>query len=242
VNVTYNENGAATISADSTQAQTADDLNSRVSEHSVQTLVRMDALKFFEVSTMQSVIARQKAPYKVLDPFFELPLLDSLGVFPSWRRKPQVIYDQSVIFMQAAIVPTAADLGNGLIVNNDWVRKADGKFAYAYSNQSFSDMSMPYECKPDSNLKKSNAKEATKSEPCAEVPKPILSAIMEYHKRMMRFFSGEYPPADLNSLKTEGAKSCVDAAGNGTNGPAANCMPIFEEIVSSLEAGEDSND
>jgi hypothetical protein len=237
VGVTYNENGAATISADTTQPQLTDDLNSRVSEHSVQTLVRMDALKFFEISTMQSVIARQKAPYKLFDPIVELPLLDGLGVFPNWRRKPQVIYDQSVIFMQAAIVPTAADLGNGLIVNSDWVRKVDGKIARAYSNQSFSDMSMPYECKPDSNLNKSNAKSA-KSASCAEVPKPILPAIMEYHKRMMRYFSGEYRPADLNSLK----KSCFDAAGNGMNGPAANCMPSFEEIVSSLEAGEDSND
>lgn len=109
VNVTYNENAASMISANTTQSQATDDLNSRVSEHEVSTLVRMDALKFFELSTMQSVIARQKAPYKIADPVIELPRLDGLGVFPNWRRKPDVIYNQSVIFLQASILPTAAD-------------------------------------------------------------------------------------------------------------------------------------
>jgi hypothetical protein len=87
--------------------------------HEVNTLVRMDALKFFEVSTLQSVVARQKAPYKLFDPVIELPIFDGLGVFPNWRRKPDVIYNQSIIFLQAAIMPTAADLGNSVRLQYD---------------------------------------------------------------------------------------------------------------------------
>jgi hypothetical protein len=121
VNVTYNENAAATISSDTTQSQANDDLNSRVSEHQVNTMVRMDALKFFEISTMQSVIARQRARWKPIDPVIEIPILDGLGY--GVRRKPQVIYNQSVIFLEATIVPTAADLGNSLLIQYDKIGK-----------------------------------------------------------------------------------------------------------------------
>jgi hypothetical protein len=119
VNVTYNENAASMISSDATKSQPNDDLNSRVSEHAVTTMVRMDSLKFFEISTMQSVIARQKERWKPIDPVIELPLLDGLGY--GIRRKPQVIYNQSEIFLEATIVPTAADLGNSLLMQNDQI-------------------------------------------------------------------------------------------------------------------------
>jgi len=117
VNVTYNENGAATISGDATKSLPSDDLNSRVSEHEVNTMVRMDSLKFFEISTMESVIARQKDRWKPIDPVVELPLLDGLGY--GIRRRPEVIYSQSEIFLEATIVPTAADLGNSLLMQYD---------------------------------------------------------------------------------------------------------------------------
>lgn len=123
VSVTYNENAASTISSDTTQSQANDDLNSRVSQHQVTTLVRMDSLKFFEISTMQSVIARQKARYKLIDPIIELPLLDGLAF--GARRKPEVIYNQSIIFMEASIMPTAADLGQGIAFVPDKI-KSDG--------------------------------------------------------------------------------------------------------------------
>ena len=93
VNVVYNENAAAMISSDATKSQANDDLNSRVSEHEVTTLVRMDCLKFFEISTMQSVIARQRDRWKPIDPVVEIPLLSGLGY--GVGRKPQVIYNQS---------------------------------------------------------------------------------------------------------------------------------------------------
>ena len=169
VNVTYNENAAATISSDQTQSNATDDLNSRVSEHEVSTLVRMVSLKFFEISTMQSVIARERTPWKPFDPAFELPLLNNPGIVIA-RRRPEVIYSQSIIFMEASIMPTAADLGQGLIYQSDMIDKgvcpdAKGPRA-AHSAQDF--------CVDES--KEQNP----------------LSVIKHYHEQMMAYFGGQY--------------------------------------------------
>jgi hypothetical protein len=172
VNVTYNENGAATLSSDATQSSATDDLNSRVSEHEVSTLVRMDSLKFFEISTMQSVIARQRKPWKPFDPIFELPLINTPGIVIA-RRKPEVIYNQSIIFLEASIMPTAADLGQGLIYKNDRVlihschgAKDHPLIMAAHSAQDF--------CfDPD-----------TEQNP--------LDAINQYHKQMITYFQAQY--------------------------------------------------
>jgi hypothetical protein len=167
VNVTYNENAAATISSDTTQSQASDDLNSRVSQHEVTTMVRMDALKFFEISTMQSVIARQKARWKAIDPVIEIPILDGLGY--GVRRRPQVIYNQSVIFLEATIVPTAADLGNSLLIQYDKI--AQGA------------------CLDET---KGGSKEAHSPGDFCNARKDgqnLLYEIMDYHKLMVQYFA-----------------------------------------------------
>lgn len=175
VNVTYNENAASTISSDATKSQPNDDLNSRVSEHEVTTMVRMDSLKFFEISTMQSVIARQKDRWKPIDPVIELPLLSGLGY--GVRRKPQVIYNQSEIFLDATIVPTAADLGNSLLMQYDQIE-------------------------PTACIDKTKNADIDKTEPGymdAHKPEDFCMAwkkgqnelyrIMDYHKSMLAYFS-----------------------------------------------------
>jgi hypothetical protein len=167
VNVTYNENAASTISSDATRSQPNDDLNSRVSEHEVTTMVRMDSLKFFEISTMQSVIARQKDRWKPIDPVIELPLLDGLGY--GIRRKPQVIYNQSEIFLEATIVPTAADLGNSLLMQYDQIEqgvcihKTEHGYMEAHKPEDF--------CTAWTNGQNE------------------LHRIMDYHKSMLAYFS-----------------------------------------------------
>ena len=140
---------------------------------SVTTLVRMDSLKFFEISTMQSVIARQKARYKLIDPIIELPLLDGLAF--GARRKPEVIYNQSIIFMEASIMPTAADLGQGIAfvpdkIESDACRKPAKQFDVAHSYKDF--------C----NKEGSEANE--------------LYRIMDYHKVMVANFAGQYIGSD----------------------------------------------
>jgi hypothetical protein len=210
VNVTYNENAAATISSDTTQAQTSDDLNSRVSEHAVTTLVRMDALKFFEISTMQSVIAREKAPYKLIDPVIELPLFDGLGVFPNWRRKPDVIYNQSVIFLQAAIMPTAADLGNSIRMQYDRVVCTDA-YLTARAKTDFG----PERCGHDAKEKDTLTSGPTHTNE--------LDQVMEYHRRMVRYFSGSHADAVCNE------NTSSDSA------EAENCVPRWSNVLPQLE-------
>jgi hypothetical protein len=217
VNVTYNENAAGMISSDTTQAQSSDDLNSRVSEHEVTTLVRMDALKFFEISTMQSVIARQKAPYKLIDPIIELPLFDGLGVFPNWRRKPDVIYNQSIIFLQASILPTAADLGNSIRMQYDRILQPCGGSAPCYRTaRAESDYSLEKnECNCNGPVLSSTNSAATRG---AE-----LARVMEYHRMMIRYFSG----SPLNGL-------CSASAMNDGK-EKANCIPSWEDIEPVLD-------
>jgi hypothetical protein len=172
VNVTYNENGAATLSSDATQSSATDDLNSRVSEHEVNTLVRMDSLKFFEISTMQSVIARQRKPWKPFDPIFELPLLNTPGIVIA-RRKPEVIYNQSIIFLEASIMPTAADLGEGLIYKNDRV--------LIHSCHGAEDHPLI--------MAAHSAKDFCFDPDTEENP---LDAINQYHKQMIAYFQAQY--------------------------------------------------
>ena len=169
VNVTYNENGAATISADTTQTNSTNDLNSRVSDHEVNTLVRMDSLKFFEISTLQSVIARERRPWKPIDPLFELPLLNNPGIVIA-RRKPPVIYDQSIIFLEASIMPTAADLGHGLIFQPDMVVRAS----------------------PTGTATLVEARRVKDFAAWTGPENDALKAIMDYDKRMVAYFAGEY--------------------------------------------------
>jgi hypothetical protein len=140
INVMANENGAQMISANAAQAQPNDDLASRVSEQHVNTRVRMDSLKLFELSTMQSTIARMKTPWKPLDPVVELPLIDSLGI-RGVRRKPDIIYHQSLVFIDATIVPTAADLGQTLYLKYDQVpsRRFPGHLGSAYRVEELGD-------------------------------------------------------------------------------------------------------
>ena len=162
VSVIYNENGAATLSSDTTQSQASDDLNSRVSNHQITTLVRMDSLKFFEISTLQSVIARQRKPWKPFDPVFELPLLDNPGIVIA-RRKPEVIYNQSIIFMEASIMPTAADLGQGLLYQSDKIACGPGPARSAHRKEDF----------------------------CPDQVDP-LSAIQAKHQQLVSYFAGEW--------------------------------------------------
>lgn len=117
-----NENGAeqltaATASNESSTNIVNDDMASRVSDHKVSTRVRLNSLNLFNLSTMQSVLARGKTPWKPFDPL-EVPLLGELVKVP---RDPDITYHRSFIFINALIVPTASDLGGGTAYSNDLI-------------------------------------------------------------------------------------------------------------------------
>lgn len=133
IQVESNENGAELVTASTesnlnSQTVQNDDLASRVSDHKVQSRVRVDSLKLFDLSTMQSVLARGKAPWMPVDPWLEIPVLNYVVRVP---RKPDLSFHRSFIFINALIVPTAADLASGIAVTEDQVKLRDNIFSTA---------------------------------------------------------------------------------------------------------------
>jgi hypothetical protein len=122
------ENGAGMVQAGAVIAK--DDLNSRVSQHSVNTHIRVDSLRLFKVSTMNSTLARGQAPWKFIDPLFEVPLLGQVIKRP---RKPEIVDTQSMIFVDAVVVPTAADLGTGVPIIEDQLDLGNQRFVRFHS-------------------------------------------------------------------------------------------------------------
>ena len=110
------ENGTPQLVTSGTATTKTDDLNSRVTTHHLQTKVRVDSLKLFEVSTARSLVARGQAPWVPLDPYFEVPVLSQLVKKP---RKPKSVFTQSLLFINALVVPTAIDLGYGNPITAD---------------------------------------------------------------------------------------------------------------------------
>lgn len=111
--VNSTENGAAIIQPGSDKP--GDDLNSRVSQHSIDTHVRVNSINLFPVSTLSSTLARGRAPWKPFDPI-EVPVLSLLF---KKARSPQIVQTQSLVFVDAVVVPTAVDLGYGVPINSD---------------------------------------------------------------------------------------------------------------------------
>lgn len=108
VEVTAKENGVNVVGATPTGTNTTvDDLSSRVSNHYVKSHVRLQSLKLFELSALDSTLAHGKTPWKPVDPYFEIPLIGDLVRKP---RRPDLIRQRSVVFVSAVVVPTAADL------------------------------------------------------------------------------------------------------------------------------------
>jgi hypothetical protein len=122
LSVRSTENGAGVIQAGGTKT---DDLNSRVSQHTVDTHVRLDSMRLFKVSTLGSTLARGQGPWKPFDPYIEIPLLGGLFARP---RPPKEIYTQSLVFVDAVVVPTAADLGYGVPMIDDQMELEPGRY------------------------------------------------------------------------------------------------------------------
>jgi hypothetical protein len=104
--------------------KSSNDTSDRVAVHSVTTNVRVDALKLFEISTFSAELSRGRDPIPLLPPFVELPYIHS---FLKWPLKPSHAFQQSIAIVSATILPTAADMLNGLRFRTDQVKSGDGK-------------------------------------------------------------------------------------------------------------------
>ena len=134
LSVKSTENGASLTQAGSTT--TTDDLNSRVSQHTIDTHVRVDTLKLFKISTLSAVLARGQAPWKPIDPLFEV---SALGLLIKRPLKPKEVYTQSLVFVDAMVVPTAADLGFGVPLIEDQIKLEDRRYSRLKNLDDFPD-------------------------------------------------------------------------------------------------------
>ena len=84
--------------------------------HNVQTRVRVESVKLFDVSSFVAELDRPRSKFPLLPPFIELPFIGSLASIP---LPPAKVYHRSTAIVSAIIVPTAADLAYGLVFTPD---------------------------------------------------------------------------------------------------------------------------
>jgi len=187
------ENGAKLSQLGSTSK--TDDLNSRVSQHTVDTKVRVDSLKLFKVSTLGSTLARGRQPWELLDPV-RIPLLGPLVKVP---RAPTEVYSQSMVFVDTFVVPTAADLGFGVPVNADLIECAPAVGAPATNETKVRKKLSEYDCEA-SESRDGNTESTTKPyvrtfkqiHKLSELPDRLGMRIEQYHDKIVACLNREY--------------------------------------------------
>jgi hypothetical protein len=107
------ESAPQTLNADSS-AKT--DTTDRVSSQLLDTSVRVESLKLFDVSSFTADLSRGRQSIPLLPPFVDLPYI---GSFVKLKRDPSVVYHKSFAIVSAVVVPTAADMLSGLRYQKD---------------------------------------------------------------------------------------------------------------------------
>lgn len=102
----------------------------RVAKHALDTKVRLETLRLFEVSTFLNHVTRPipDRPVPIIGQlwhavFGAIPGLNRLFVF---RQSLETVYHQSVVWVQAVVVPTAIDLGWSLEFRRNRIRNDKG--------------------------------------------------------------------------------------------------------------------
>jgi hypothetical protein len=101
-----------------TNGKTNSDNLSRMAKHTTETKVRLESAKLFEISTFTALLQRSRKNFPLLPPFVEIPYINSIVSLPLPGAKE---YHISTAIMSAVVVPTAADLANGLVFTDDRV-------------------------------------------------------------------------------------------------------------------------
>jgi hypothetical protein len=115
INMTTQEQGEPTLYSN---GKSDNDNISRVAQHNIQTKVRLESIKLFEISSFSAFLERSRRNFPLVLPFMELPLIGSFVSLPLPGGKE---YHRSTAVMSAIVVPTAADLANGLRFTADRV-------------------------------------------------------------------------------------------------------------------------
>jgi hypothetical protein len=84
---------------------------SRVANHDTSTRVRVDSIKLFEVSSFSAIVERSRSRFPLLPPFVEIPYIGTFAGIPLPSAEE---FHSSTAIVSAYVVPTAADIANGL--------------------------------------------------------------------------------------------------------------------------------
>ena len=122
IKFTNGEDSEPQVGDSATHTFDKEDTNSRVAEHDVETHVRVDSLKLFELSSFSATLRRGRKNFPLILPLFELPYIGSLVSLP---RSPETNYHRSFVIVSAVIAPTAADVANGIDFTGDRFLKSD---------------------------------------------------------------------------------------------------------------------
>ncbi len=115
VNITTGEPAAPTRYAG---GKSSNDNISRISKNNINTKVRLESIKLFEISSFTAVVQQSRHNFPLLPPFVEIPYIGSFLSFPVPGAKE---YHRSTTVMSAVVVPTAADLASGVVFSYDGI-------------------------------------------------------------------------------------------------------------------------
>jgi len=118
VNITTGEPAAPTRYAG---GKSSNDNISRISKNNINTKVRLESIKLFEISSFTAVVQQSRHNFPLLPPFVEIPYIGSFLSFPVPGAKE---YHRSTAVMSAVVVPTAADLASGVVFSYDGILRA----------------------------------------------------------------------------------------------------------------------
>jgi hypothetical protein len=96
---------------------------SLIASQTVNTKVRLESIKLFEISSFSATLERSRQNFPILPPFVTIPYI---GSFLSWPVKASAQYHRSTAVMSAVVVPTAADLANGVAFTDDRICSDSG--------------------------------------------------------------------------------------------------------------------
>ena len=116
INMTTSDQGDPTVWYSDGKSQ-KDNL-SRIAKETVDTKVRLESLKLFEISSFTAMLQRSRRNFPLLPPFVEIPYIGSFLSLPVPGAKE---YHRSTAVISAVVVPTAADLANGIGFTSDRV-------------------------------------------------------------------------------------------------------------------------
>lgn len=97
-------------------SKSEEDNLSRIASQTVNTKVRLESIKLFEISSFSATLERSRQNFPILPSFVTIPYV---GSFLSWPVKGAAQYHRSTAIMSAVVVPTAADLANGVAFTDD---------------------------------------------------------------------------------------------------------------------------